>query len=145
MIQEVTQIKTMHWMLSWSREVSWKTCPLSEGIRKGRVIDSLNFQFENYIAQLLLHNKPPLNLMTKKKLFIWLHNLRLTGSISYPGLLYVVETGFQEQEENLTQGILKSRLIACTFSFDHYLSKQVTAPLFKGKTCKVTYNEPVRT
>lgn len=58
MIQEVIQpnkskqqtIKTMHWMLSWSGEVSWKMYPLSEGTREGRVIDSLNVQFENYIS-----------------------------------------------------------------------------------------------
>ena len=49
------------------------------------------------------------------------------------------------REENLTQGILKSRLIACTFSFKHYLSKQVTAPLFNGRSCKVTFSEPVKT
>lgn len=31
-------------------EVSWKMCPLYEGAREGKMIDSLNFPFENWIS-----------------------------------------------------------------------------------------------
>lgn len=53
----------MHWMISWLEKVSWKMCSLSEGTNEGRVIHSLNFQFESYISYQLLQNELSLNLV----------------------------------------------------------------------------------
>lgn len=47
---QVTDHQDNALMLSWSGEVSWKMCPLYEDKSEGRVIDSLDFQFESCIS-----------------------------------------------------------------------------------------------